>query len=162
VRRARLCVVGTILTLAGCWNPYGEILAEHITPGGVVRVTLDGGAPTAAAGLVAAKAEPLTVTAYSPDLTFGLELDKLADGTLPRDALAKEGGTLSVAPGASARLQAHAGGRSCVADAGTISLTVDAGGKTVTGAIDATGVLKGTTGRCQLVVTLTGIPVERN
>jgi hypothetical protein len=158
----RWLVVGFALTFSACFNPYGEILAEHVSPGGVVRVTLDGGAPTAAAGIVAAKNEPLTVTAYSADLTFGLELDKLADGRLPREALASEGGTLTVAPGPSARLQTHTGGRSCVADEGTITLTVDGGGKTVTGAIEATGVLKGTTGRCQLSITLTGIPVERN
>jgi len=157
-----LVAVFALFEMAGCWNPYGEILADHVTPGGVVRVTMDGGAPSAAAGLVAAKNEPLTVTAYSPDLTFGLEFDKLPDGRLPREALATEGGTLTVAPGPSARLQTHSGGRSCVASAGTITLTVDAGGKTVTGAIDATGVVKDSTTPCALAITLTGIPVERN
>jgi hypothetical protein len=149
---------------AGCFNPYGELLAEHISPNGFVRVSVDNAAQKASTGLGAAKAEPLNINGFSMDLTFGLVAGDDQLGSTALVAVSKPSTTaeLKLTPATRTQLQVHTGGSGCKATMGLIKLTSDANAKHISGEFNATGVrVSDMTTPCMITGTLTDIPIER-
>ncbi len=153
-----------MLLLTGCYSVYGELLGEHVEPGGFVRAAIDGAPQKASTGLGAAKAEPLAINGYSTELTFGLVAGDDPAGSTALVAMAQPNAQVELKLTAATRtaLQVHVGGTGCKATLGTIKLKTNDNAKLISGEFDATGVnTTDSKTACHIVGTLTDIPLER-
>jgi hypothetical protein len=135
---------------------------EHIMPGGVVRASIDGAAQ-AGPGLVSAKAEPMSLSGYTTNMTFGLVAGEDAGGRTALQALGVAGGSIELVltPITRTALQVHLAGSGCKATSGTIKLRTDESKKIVSGEFEAQGTRTGTMASCIISGSLESIPVER-
>lgn len=158
-------LLGCFLAATAAGGCYGQIVDavvddEEAQPGGAFTASI---APAAAMPLPAlAKGDPLTITVESTSLVAGMTCGEDTAGNKAVDVLGKPNSqiTLIVAPATRSQLQMHAGGQTCVATAGTLSLRTDAS-LAISGSFETSGHLAGGETPCTMAGTLTGIPQRR-
>lgn len=145
------------LVCAGCYSPVDELVATHVEAGGTVTASLDGGANLVmTTALADGSAQPMNIEGTSTTLVFGLIFggDDLTGMPASAQLLAGQPVQMTVRATGSVQLGVHLGGTSCMADTAVIHLTPD--GK---GHVD--GDYSGAGGGCQMMGTLTGIPINQ-
>ncbi len=148
-----------VLGGGGCGGLYSAVVDDHGTePGGTLHASVDGVAADVPA---LASGDPLTISASSANLVVSIVCGEDATGRAAVTVLAVAGGTIELAITAAGRtqLQLHTGGKSCIADTGTVQLATLADG-TISGTFSATGHEGAAMTACAPEGTLTGIPLQ--
>jgi hypothetical protein len=157
----RLVAFALVLQGAGCYSQIIDAVVDDVTdPGGMMTITIDGGMPGTLPGL--AQGNPLAITAQSASLVIALTCNSDPGGASAATVLSMVGGqiALTIQPMNGNRLQVHAGGKSFVADAGTISLQANSDGS-ISGSYDTTGTVMGDGTPITMTGTLTSIPQQK-
>jgi hypothetical protein len=149
-----------LLLLSGCLD-YSAVVDDVTDPGGAVKASMDAGRVAMTTALGNAKNDPLVVTGGSTELTFSLTAAADDGGTSARTLLAMPGGhaTITLDPASSSHLEIHTGGSGCVAQHGTVHLSLDQSNQ-LDGDFSALGNVFGGTAGCRIDGTLAGVPVE--
>lgn len=148
------------VSLTGC--VYDELLATHVEPGGSVKAQMNGGVEMESTAIGHGQKEPLDVSGFSANLTFGLTAGDDTGGSTAYVDLQKANVAvaLPITPTGRTRLEIHLAGSGCVAESGTVNLRTD-GDKNLSGDFQADGTLPDGVTPCQMAGTLDKIPVER-
>jgi hypothetical protein len=152
-----------LLLLCGCWDLSAVVDPPTVNPGGKVQASLVGGLARTTAAVAHGKSEPMVVEGASAELTFSLTAARTVglNGTALTD-LKKPGDStqLDIMPGDANHLEIHLDGGGCVAQSGTVSLSLD-GSSQLAGSFQAQGTISGGSAACQMMGTLSGIPQDR-
>ena len=142
----------------GCYNAITDAVVDKETdPGGTLAVQIAGGPPGSLPAL--ASGSPLSISGQTSSLVVALTCRADDAGVDAATALATAGAqlTLHVAMQNGNQLQVHTGGKSCIADAGTITLIANSDG-TLSGSFDTTGTVTDSGAPVTLTGTLSEIP----
>lgn len=145
------------LVCAGCYSPITELVATHVEPGGTVTASIDGGANLVmTAALADGSAQPMNIEGTSPTLVFGLIFgsDDLTGMPASAQLLAGQSVQMTVRATGSVQLGVHLAGTSCMADTAVIHLTPN-------GKDHVDGDYSGAGNGCEMMGTLTGIPINQ-
>jgi hypothetical protein len=147
------------LLASGC--VYDELTATHVEAGGVLHAAIDSGAMHMTTALCSGKNDPATINGYAPDVTVGVVAGDDATGATAVADLAKGAYTFDLAITANGRnrLEVHADGSGCVANAGTIHFVSD--GSKLGGTFSATGTRSDTGAACAITGDLANVPEDR-